>query len=277
MTKQKKITIEDAAKRLPQDAWLSQSIANKLIKEGPAAALMAHPLGGDQRDKGTAAKVFGSLVDSLVFGGDPGVVAWSGDRRTKAGKAEYSELQKLGKAVIKPQDYERAVACAEAVQSILGPCRPTDDVQRRIRWKCAGTLADCAGTPDLFRRDEGIVIDVKTTEGLEDLDLGRNCVSYGYHVQAAAYLEGVSSTAGIDEERLRFAWVFVSSTYPHETMIATPDDSMLELGRVMWNRAKLQWRGLALLGESAPWVRNVGSFESPCVIEAPSWSVREIA
>lgn len=268
-------TIEQAASRLPGDAWISQSIAQVLLDRGPAHALLAHPLGGAQKEKPSPAMEFGTLVDALVFGGDIGV-APCGPRNRKEGKAEEAEIKARGLKPMPRRDYELAISCADAALRVLGPCRPDDEVQRRIKWTCSHERVNCEGTPDIVRLDDGLIVDLKTVGELGDLDLGRHCVKFGYHLQAAAYLEGVSRFHGIDEQRLRFAWVFVASNYPHETMIATPDDSMLELGRVMWARAKKQWAWSLRSLPHQRWSREVGTFESPAIIEAPSWAVKEI-
>lgn len=95
-----------------------------------------------------------------------------------------------------------------------------------------GLLLRCR--PDFWRED-GIIVDVKTTEDASPEEFDRSVAKYRYHVQDAFYLDGTGhaieqSGAKITIPR-EFVFVVVEKKPPYAVAVYRLDDEARELGR----------------------------------------------
>jgi hypothetical protein len=88
--------------------------------------------------------------------------------------------------------------------------------------KATGVLCKCR--PD-YLRDDGIVIDLKTTEDASLKGFQRSLANYAYHWQSAFYLQGLSAVLG--EPLTEFVHIVVEKKPPYAVAIYTLDDSAL--------------------------------------------------
>lgn len=162
----------------------------------------------------TSTQVVGSAVHCLLL--EPAqfesrfIVAPNVDRRTNAGKAEWSEFlaKSLGKQVIKPDELSKARAmvesahnapCAEDLLSAQGIC------ETAIRWKHRSGVAMRAkpdkvivGRPASDGSRYNQLVEVKTSRVWRLLDFRREFERLLYYCQVALYLEGAKATYGTD-------------------------------------------------------------------------------
>jgi PDDEXK-like domain of unknown function (DUF3799) len=85
----------------------------------------------------------------------------------------------------------------------------------------------CKGRADTLNLDLGFVADLKTTKDAEGFM--KECVTFGYHIQAAFYLEGIKAMTGRDFD---WYWVAVNMAAPHDTYVYKLGEEALEIGRI---------------------------------------------
>lgn len=214
---------------------------------------MAHWFARDSR-KTTAALDFGAAFHCAVLTPDifktEYIVAPDIDRRTKAGKEAWSELQECGKKILSAPDNETVVAIQSAVFS-----HPTarqlltqGDAEESFFWvdKTTGVQSKCR--PDYLRRDN-IVIDIKTTEDASYPAFRRSVYKYRYHVQGAFYMDGVSAVTGAKHDD--FVLLAVEKTPPYGVAIYRLFDDLINEGRVAYEQNLRDIAAYQLVGDGA--------------------------
>lgn len=179
------------------------------------------------RTEPTAAMQFGTALHTAVL--EPAkfsdeFAVFDGDRRTKAGKAEYEELAAAGKIVLKREDRDAIRSMREAVfahpeaRELLW--NRGLRVEHSVFWTDAVTGLECKCRPDGW--GEGYIADVKTTEDASPEGFARSVATYRYHVQAAHYMAGT----GIN----RFFFVAIEKKPPYAVAVYELDSIALALG-----------------------------------------------
>lgn len=191
-------------------AWLTEP-----RKETPALAL------------GSAAHAYILERDSFF---DRYAVAPDGiDRRTKDGKAQWAEFeaQANGKTVIKAEDLQQidrmaaSVLAHESARELLS--------EGRAEVSAFGNLwdVDVKCRPDWLRED-GLVVDLKTTQSAHPDSFAKSIANYSYHRQASFYSD-ILRSEGIDVKA--FIFIAVESLPPYSVAVYELDDDAIELGR----------------------------------------------
>lgn len=81
-----------------------------------------------------------------------------------------------------------------------------------------------------------IVVDYKTTVGNADPEgFARSAATFGYHIQAAMYLDGVAATTGVDDAA--FVFIVQSKRHPYVVSVIELDSEAIALGRRQLRRA----------------------------------------
>jgi len=190
--------------------------------------LMKEHLNRTEPRKPTKAMEFGTAFDVLTT--DSGqfdklyAVTDTTDKRTKAYKSFVADNP--FKKILTCDEYEQMDRMAD---SLFGhPEFPTGErlySQSTIRWKWSPDVGlQCR--PDL--EYEALVVDVKTTVCTNPEDWMKDVVKFGYHRQAALYVEGAELAAGMP---LSFQFAVVSKEPPYPSWIAELTKSAIELGR----------------------------------------------
>lgn len=113
----------------------------------------------------------------------------------------------------------------------------------------------------------GYLVDLKTTGKIDDMEqIERTIWNYGYHAQAALYIDMWNALTG--EDRDRFILVFQLSAAPHEVAVVELSDEMIIAGREWYVQAIARWARIVTTGEwESPWdgVRVAG---------IPAWAAK---
>lgn len=250
---------------------LSASIAHLLVSRSPAHAWSAHARGGATRKDPTAAMTNGTLVDSLLLGGDTEVVESPYDEyRTNEAKAWRDATVAAGKLPVRAKEYgyaKRAVTAIEAGLAAKGILLDGDNQVTAV-WEEQGVL--CRGRFDHLKLADGIIYDLKTTENAHPSAVARSMASYGYAVQHAAYVRAVETLRPDLAGRVRMLFLFVETEPPYATLLAHPDGTMRALGEFGWRKAVTTW-GACLKAGKWP---DYGAVEVE--IPAPQWAMAEV-
>lgn len=100
-------------------------------------------------------------------------------------------------------------------------------------WRDPVNDVDCKSRFDWLRND-GLIVDLKTTRCAKPGDFEKLAYDHRYHVQAAFYMEAYRQVTGNEPAGFAFVAVEKEPPYPACVYLAQPD--FLELGRREWER-----------------------------------------
>jgi len=124
---------------------------------------------------------------------------------------------------------------------------------------------DCKGRADTINFEEGYVVDLKTTKDAKGFM--RECVDFGYHIQAAFYLRGIKAITGKD---FKWYWVAVDTNSPHFCYVYEASATTLEVGEIQVDEYMDR---LAVCAEQDVWpIGNEEIIEG----ELPSWYTERV-
>lgn len=156
------------------------------------------------------------------------------DRRTKAGKETWEAFaaENVGRTVLKRDDHTLCLALRDAVRahplarSLLAAAAAHREVS--LVWTDEESGVTCKARADLAAPAAAIVADLKTTTDASPGAFGRSVFNFGYHRQAAHYMNGFRAL-GIDVSD--FLFIAVEKSPPHCVAVYRIDDDALEAGR----------------------------------------------
>jgi hypothetical protein len=141
-------------------------------------------------------------------------------------------------------------------------------------WRDAEFGFMCKTRPDVMPTEGGYLADVKTAASAHPDAFSRSVAHYGYHQQAAWYLDGVAAVTG--ERRPRFYFIVVEKTPPFLVAVHQLDAEAIEWGRIL-NR---QARGMyAWCVEQGSWPSYTADLTGPVKtfdIGLPHWERRRL-
>jgi PDDEXK-like domain of unknown function (DUF3799) len=218
---------------------LTSSICKILCEKPPIYAWRAHPLLNpnwkpepwDKRlDEGT-------LIHSLLLGGQEYIVGDYPDYRTKEAREWRDANIFAGHIPVLRKDMDRIGSCVARVRP-----RISEEIGGNKEvvyvWKNDGVL--CRARIDLIRNNT--IYDIKTVTSLSDSYLINQIENYGYDIQAAFYVDGLSGSGGLSDFALRFEWIFVEINEPFETRMIVCDGARMDIGSRKVKFARDKWR-----------------------------------
>lgn len=190
----------------------------------------------------TAAQALGTAFHSLLLEPDDFaasyVVAPKFDKRTKDGKAGWEAFQAEheGKQFIDADMDAILSAMREAVHAhpvaralITAP----GHAERSVYWTDPITGELCRCRPDYWRED-GIIVDVKTTDDASPEGFAKSVANWRYHVQDPFYTDGIHQATGIAPRG--FVFLVVEKKAPHAVAVYSLDRESRDLGRMEYRR-----------------------------------------
>jgi hypothetical protein len=209
------------------DPAFSQSQAKTLLSS-PAKyrwGLDNPPAPRDVFDFGHAvhAKVLGVGLDFLTVGYD--------DWRSKAARDMRDEARAAGLVPMLAKDLAAADRMAEAVLANAGAraiLESEGDVEVSMWWDDADTGVECRGRIDKLAATPGglVNVDLKTTADASLRGFAKSAANFGYHIQAAAYEDGLRD---ITSEDCPTVLIAVEKDPPH--LVALYEFPSEEVGR----------------------------------------------
>lgn len=164
------------------------------------------------------------------------------DRRTKIGKSLYAtHLAQAGnKTMIEDTIWKEAEDMTRGVISKLSQTLLKGElicemshylrVEPELIYKTR---------PDCINITKGLLIDAKTTQDSSFKSFQSSIVRYGYHIQAAHYLDVCRVIYGKDFD---FVWLVMEKEPPYGFRLFTPDTTLLEIGKTEINHAILRFK-----------------------------------
>lgn len=228
----------------------------KLLRKSPL-----HYMADRQRKRvPTPAMIFGTVVHTLAL--EPEREAFVVKRlnwASKEGKAEREQLEASGLPILSEADADRARAIHDALVSDREVCVLLDaaDKEQPMVWEQHGVR--CKGKADAF--GPGLIVDLKTTLDAGPQEFARSVATFGYHRQAAWYLDGYEATKG--ERAKDFVFIAVESQPPHAVALYRLDAASIAAGRLEMKRAAAVYRECLATGVWPGYARDVQTLSLP--------------
>ena len=224
--------------------------------------------------KETPAMRIGSLFHGLVLEPESVKIAVAPvcDKRTKDGKATWEAfcLENAGAEIVTADEGEMLNGMAESVRkhpaasALLsgagiaeGSCWWYDDQ--------SGELCRCR--PDFYRED-GIIVDLKTTEDASLEGFTKSVAKYRYAVQAAMYADGVEWATGTTVKA--FAFIAVEKQPPYAVQCFQLDFQATEAGRVTYKNLLLDLADCKIAKKFPAYSDKVET------ISLPNWALKGV-
>jgi hypothetical protein len=195
----------------------------------------------DNPNPATPAMQFGTVVHGLVLEPERDIVAIAPDieRRSNADKATWSafEAQLNGRIAMKQADFDRAQRVRDAVFAHASARALLDapgHSEVTLLWRDDEREIDNKARIDRLR-DDGGVIDLKTTSDVTPAAFSRKAANGLLYVQAAHY--GQASLRLLNAWPSFFAWIAVETEPPFGVRCYSADDEGFALGRDLADRA----------------------------------------
>ncbi|WP_202888966.1 PD-(D/E)XK nuclease-like domain-containing protein [Nocardiopsis dassonvillei] len=266
---------------LPEAVYHADPVAGGSLSSTGARRLLECPalFEYERRHKRGPKKAFdiGSAAHHLVLGTGPEIVVIDADSyRTKPAKEQRDAAHSRDAIPLLPSEYALVEAMAEALKDnptaarVFAPER--GPAERSLFWQDRETGVWCRARLDHMPTAEYdarwfIVSDYKTTKSADPEEIAKAVYSYGYHIQAAMYLEAVRAL-GIHRDP-RMVFVFQEKTAPYITTVVELDHTALKIGHSQFRKALALYKQCS---ESGHWP---GYSEQVETISLPVWAERK--
>lgn len=240
--------------QMPEDAYHADPVPGGSLSASGAKLLLppsCPAMYAYRRDhpKTSAAFNYGTAAHKLVLGSGPPIdVIEADDWRTKAAQDKRKESLAAGNVPLLAREYAEVQAMAAAIErhpiagALLDPARGKAEqsafwidedtgIWRRLRFDFLPYARE-------VRRL--IITDYKTCDKADADSIAKAVANYGYHIQAAQYLDGARAL-DLDEDPA-FIFVFQEKQAPYLIHIIGLDDDDIEHGRDLCRLACEIWR-----------------------------------
>lgn len=255
---------------------LSSTGARTLASECPAAYWFerTNPTVKREFELGRAGHLM--VLEPHLFGQCVRVIE-ADDYRTKAAKDARDEARAAGLTPLLQKEADQVRAMREVLwrDPIAKHAFEGGQPEQAIFWQDAEFGIWRRTRPDYLPPHQRYLVDYKTSTSANPKDFERAVFDYGYHQQAAWYLDGVEAVTGTKPER--FAFVVQSKKAPFLVTTCWLDAEAIEWGRKM-NRLAIGIFARCLRTNSWPgFTPEVGGAAKAFTVTLPHWALRDLA
>lgn len=264
---------------IPEAVYHADPVPGRSLSSSGARRLLECPALFDyeRRHKRGPKKAFdiGSAAHHLVLGTGPELVVIDApDMRTKAAKEQRDAAYARDAIPLLPAEFEQVQAMAEALKGhpmaakVFAPER--GPAERSLFWQDAETGVWCRARLDHMPTADYnarwfIVSDYKTTRSAHPEQISKAVYDYGYHIQAAMYLEAVRAL-GIHADP-RMVFVFQEKAAPYVTTVIELDHVALKIGHSQLRKALALYRQCSESGRWPGYSEQVETISLPVYAE----------
>lgn len=224
----------------------------------------------------TPAMAFGTAVHMAVL--EPELFletyaeAPSLPKTTKAGKDAWAEAKATGKELLSKQDMQMIEEIHIALYNHPAAKRALTAPginEATFIGECPITGLQLKCRPDRLL-ENGVVIDLKTTQDASASAFSKACANLGYHIQAAFYIHVLHNITGTRPKG--FAFLTVEKSAPYGVQLFRCSDSMLAHGHAQMMTQLEELKACKdKYGTEEPWP---GYSEKTVLLDLPSWAMR---
>jgi hypothetical protein len=191
----------------------------------------------------TSAMGFGSLVDCLLLEEHKFETRYAispyPDFRKKEAQEWRAEIEASGVELVTEDRMAAAHAACDAIRNHHAAAQILHGSRNQIAFRHATKYGIASkGLIDIVPLAEDTLVDLKTCNqaALENpRALQRHIYEWAYHIQAGAYLDGWNICTG--EDRMRFKFIFVTSTEPFRCAVIELPFAAILLGQQQYQSA----------------------------------------
>lgn len=204
------------------------------------------------------------------------------DRRGNRWKdaQEFCEIE--GKLLLTSGDFDAVLAIRDAVHADAWINSIVTGGERQIEasgyWTDPETGVICRCRPDLYRRDLGVIIDVKSTASAAPAHFAKSVVNYGYHAQEAFYTDGWRALGNTVDA---FVFIAFEKDSPYAKAVYELPPSIVQEGREIIRKTMPVFDHCQKTGDWPGYADGVQELSFPrwayTMIEAPGALDQEIA
>lgn len=249
---------------------LSSGIVRTIRSKSLAHAKLEHPRLGGMKRKLTPSLSFGGYMHALIANDTSGFdVRDFPTFESKAAKEWADAVTLDGREPCLQRTADAAEPVAKAIMARVGegltidPCK-TGDAEVTAIWK-EGDVWCRARFDRLVCDAYADIWDWKSTDDITDRGIVRSILEYGYHIQAAFYMRGLSAVLPEYTGRVTFTLGFGEKGNPNTVRRVKLDPVFLAVGKQEVAGAIDQWKSAMKTGEF-PGI-PVDTFEAV----APAW------
>lgn len=212
----------------------------------------------------------------------PEPVEWQHDGRTKAGKAERAAWRDAtaGRQIVPGAIWDQATHIATAVGNHPIASRLIQHVPTYAREATCWSPDPETGIMRRARPDlptqVGALLDLKTTVSADPREFSASIAKWGYHDQAAQYLDVCNDTLAAHsgwQPFDRFVFVAAEKTAPYAVSVLELSQAAIDLGR---DRNRRAYHRLAECQESDRWPDYTDpEVTEIATVDLPRWAYRQ--
>lgn len=268
---------------MPADAYHADPCAEPSLSSSGARTLASGPpaLYWHERQNPPVKRVFeiGTAGHLMVlepehFAARVAVIE-ADDYRTKAAKEARDEARAAGLTPLLSHEVEmvRAMRAALWTDPVARTAFIGGAAEQALFWRDGEFGVWCRTRPDYLPPHRRYLVDYKTSVSADPRQFGKRMLDYGYHQQAAWYLDGVAAVTG--ERPERFAFVVQEKAPPYLCAVCWVDPEAIEIGRELnryatglfaWCLRRGEWPGYRDTPEAPP---------RAFTVTLPGWALRE--
>ena len=216
----------------------------------------------------TKAMDLGTLIHSAILEpiiplNEVAVVSPYPDFRTKAAQEWRDDQRAMGKMIATDEDIRIASGCEQVFSEDYAE-RFGVDYSTEVAVFAEIGATKIKGMIDIVPDGLDLLVDLKTTSLIgTTFNIMQNILKWGYHWQAALYLDLWNAASG--DNRNRFVFCFIEPKEPYETAWVELSPAFIELGRAGYMNALAQWQSCV---STDHWPKQ---HEGISVIEKPAY------
>lgn len=150
-------------------------------------------------------------------------------------KAQLSALEKAGKSILSHKEYKTILAMADKFKNNKDVELALDggEIENSFFWFDEDNKLGLKARPDVYFNN-GVVLDIKTSNDASPRHYQNDMIKYGYHIQAAMIKDGVKRIENVDISH--FINIVIETKYPHNIGIYFIDETAIDFGHAKYRK-----------------------------------------
>ena len=215
------------------------------------------------------------VLEPDVFEAKTGRVPFD-DYRKKEAQASRDDIRASGRIPLLPRHLEQieGMRASLAADPIAQFAFRETEIERSMFWRDPEFGFWCKTRPDALPKSRRYLVDLKTSTSADPDDFRRAVVNFGYHQQAAWYLDGVGHVLGARPER--FAFVVVAKTAPYLVSTCWLDEEAIGWGAKLNRYARGVFAWCLEHGAWPSFTPDITQAPTAFTISLPPWARRDL-
>lgn len=252
---------------------LGSTGARIIANDCPAAFRWREPQVKREFDIGNATHLL--CLEPEKFKAKIGIVPFD-DYRKKDAQTARDDIRADNQIPLLPNELEavRTMRAAIFDDPIAGVAFRAGLAEQSLFWTDPEFGVRCKMRPDWLPAHVRYLIDIKTSVSADPRDFEKAVVNYGYHQQAAWYLDGAEAATGNKPDR--FAFIVVSKRPPHLVTTCWLDEDAIAWGRILNRYARGVYAWCRKRNHWPAYQPDIIGPPKAFTISLPHWAVKDL-